>query len=57
MSIKNTEILYNLIDEYLHENDITIDEFTTLMLQLLMEALVIRVSREELVGINGLILN
>jgi len=57
MSIENTEILYNLIDEYLHENDITIDEFTTLMLQLLMEALVIKVSRNELVDISGLMLN
>lgn len=57
MSTKNTEILYNLIDEYIRENEVSVEEFTTLMLQLLMEALVIKVSRDELINVDGLVLN
>ena len=57
MSTKNTEILYNLIDEYIRENEVSVEEFTTLMLQLLMEALVIKVSRAELINVDGLVLN
>ena len=52
MSQDNVDILYKLIDEFLHENEITANEFTTLMLQLIFEAMLIKMGSEDVTSIN-----